>query len=163
MAQLIHETEAVTGKIEEPGAAPGTPVEGEPASSRLQVAPEQRVERVYRHRLPVRIGHWINVVCLFILIMSGLQIFNAHPALYWGIDPIEIDHGFRFAQCAAMMVRYAGSPRSRGISSIPPASWVIPRGPAGRFPTGPQCPARSGSPWAGNGTSFLLGSLSSTV
>lgn len=41
-------------------------------------------ERVYRHRLPVRIGHWLNVVCLFILIGSGLQIFNAHPALYWG-------------------------------------------------------------------------------
>jgi thiosulfate reductase cytochrome b subunit len=34
--------------------------------------------------LPVRIGHWLNVVWLFILIMSGLQIFNAHPALYWG-------------------------------------------------------------------------------
>lgn len=42
------------------------------------------IERVYRHVLPVRIGHWFNVVCLFILIMSGLQIFNAHPALYWG-------------------------------------------------------------------------------
>jgi thiosulfate reductase cytochrome b subunit len=38
----------------------------------------------YRHSLPVRIGHWINAVSLFILIMSGLQIFNAHPALYWG-------------------------------------------------------------------------------
>lgn len=46
--------------------------------------PQSVVERVYRHRLPVRVGHWINVVCLFILIMSGLQIFNAHPALYWG-------------------------------------------------------------------------------
>ncbi|HKU50876.1 MAG TPA: cytochrome b/b6 domain-containing protein [Nitrospira sp.] len=41
-------------------------------------------ERVYRHTLPVRLGHWLNVVCLCILIMSGLQIFNAHPALYWG-------------------------------------------------------------------------------
>ena len=40
-------------------------------------------ERVYRHRLPVRISHWLNVPCLLILIMSGLQIFNAHPALYW--------------------------------------------------------------------------------
>jgi len=40
--------------------------------------------QVYRHALPVRIGHWLNVVCLFTLIMSGLQIFNAHPALYWG-------------------------------------------------------------------------------
>ena len=28
--------------------------------------------------------HWINAVCLAILLMSGLQIFNAHPALYWG-------------------------------------------------------------------------------
>jgi thiosulfate reductase cytochrome b subunit len=40
--------------------------------------------RVYRHRLPVRLMHWINVVCLTILLMSGLNIFNAHPALYWG-------------------------------------------------------------------------------
>ena len=40
----------------------------------------------YRHRLPVRLMHWINVVCLFVLIGSGLQIFIAHPALYWGDD-----------------------------------------------------------------------------
>ena len=38
----------------------------------------------YRHALAVRIMHWINVVALTILFMSGLQIFNAHPALYWG-------------------------------------------------------------------------------
>jgi thiosulfate reductase cytochrome b subunit len=37
-----------------------------------------------RHRLPVRIMHWINVLCLTILLMSGLNIFAAHPALYWG-------------------------------------------------------------------------------
>ena len=42
--------------------------------------------RIYRHRLPVRVMHWINVVCLVILFMSGLNIFNAHPALYWGKD-----------------------------------------------------------------------------
>lgn len=42
--------------------------------------------RYYRHRLPVRIMHWINVVTLTILLMSGLQIFNAHPALYWGVS-----------------------------------------------------------------------------
>ena len=28
--------------------------------------------------------HWTNVVSLAILLMSGLNIFNAHPALYWG-------------------------------------------------------------------------------
>jgi thiosulfate reductase cytochrome b subunit len=42
--------------------------------------------RFYRHRLPVRVMHWINVACLAILLMSGLGIFNAHPALYWGRD-----------------------------------------------------------------------------
>ena len=31
-----------------------------------------------------RITHWINVLCLSLLLMSGLQIFNAHPSLYWG-------------------------------------------------------------------------------
>jgi thiosulfate reductase cytochrome b subunit len=39
---------------------------------------------VYRHRLWVRITNWVNVVCMTVLLMSGLQIFNAHPALYWG-------------------------------------------------------------------------------
>ena len=37
-----------------------------------------------RHSLLVRITHWINVVALIALLMSGLQIFNEHPALYWG-------------------------------------------------------------------------------
>jgi thiosulfate reductase cytochrome b subunit len=39
---------------------------------------------IYRHSVIVRVTHWINVLCLAILLMSGLQIFNAHPALYWG-------------------------------------------------------------------------------
>lgn len=38
----------------------------------------------YRHALPVRVMHWINVVALTILLLSGLNIFSAHPALYWG-------------------------------------------------------------------------------
>jgi thiosulfate reductase cytochrome b subunit len=37
-----------------------------------------------RHSLAVRILHWINFIALSALLMSGLQIFNAHPALYWG-------------------------------------------------------------------------------
>jgi thiosulfate reductase cytochrome b subunit len=39
---------------------------------------------VKRHGLIVRLTHWINVVALTIMLLSGLQIFNAHPALYWG-------------------------------------------------------------------------------
>ena len=61
-----------------------------PSAPHEFVASSNKTERVYRHRLPVRIGHWLNVVCLFILIMSGLQIFNAHPALYWG-DRSDLD------------------------------------------------------------------------
>ena len=38
----------------------------------------------YRHPLPVRISHWLNVLILTIMLGSGLQIFNAHPTLYWG-------------------------------------------------------------------------------
>ena len=52
----------------------------------LEAAPAAAPRRIYRHRLPVRVMHWINVVCLTILLMSGLNIFNAHPALYWGQD-----------------------------------------------------------------------------
>src|ERR1700710_2749879 len=46
--------------------------------------PELPKERIYRHRAPVRLMHWINVLCLTVLLGSGLTIFNAHPALYWG-------------------------------------------------------------------------------
>lgn len=45
----------------------------------------------YRHRGLVRIAHWVNAVCLAILLMSGLNIFNAHPALYLG-NASNFDH-----------------------------------------------------------------------
>jgi len=47
-------------------------------------APPARPYSYRRHALPVRLMHWINVVALTVLLGSGLQIFNAHPALYWG-------------------------------------------------------------------------------
>jgi thiosulfate reductase cytochrome b subunit len=53
--------------------------------------PTDPSRRLYRHRLPVRVMHWINVICLTILLGSGLQIFNAHPALYWGRDSTFAD------------------------------------------------------------------------
>ena len=39
---------------------------------------------VRRHRLSTRLWHWVNVVALVVMLMSGLMIFNAHPRLYWG-------------------------------------------------------------------------------
>lgn len=48
------------------------------------VTPARTTRLVYRHRWPLRLMHWINVLCLAILLMSGLQIFNAHPSLSLG-------------------------------------------------------------------------------
>ena len=70
------------------------------------------VERIYRHRLPVRISHWLNVPCLIILIMSGLQIFNAHPALYWG------DRSDRDQSLLSIRPMKTESGEVRGITTI---------------------------------------------
>ena len=48
-------------------------------------SPNRQIEQIYkRHSAPVRVMHWINALALTLLFMSGLQIFNAHPALNWG-------------------------------------------------------------------------------
>ncbi|WP_426236203.1 cytochrome b/b6 domain-containing protein [Pararhizobium sp. DWP1-1-3] len=39
---------------------------------------------IYRHRIATRITHWTWAIALFFLLLSGLQIFNAHPQLYIG-------------------------------------------------------------------------------
>jgi thiosulfate reductase cytochrome b subunit len=39
---------------------------------------------IRRQKLATRITHWVWAICLFFLLLSGLQIFNAHPGLYWG-------------------------------------------------------------------------------
>lgn len=70
------------------------------------------IERVYRHRLPVRISHWLNVPFLIILIMSGLQIFNAHPSLYWG------DRSDRDQAVLSIKPMQTESGEIRGITTI---------------------------------------------
>ncbi len=49
-------------------------------------AARMRTYPYYRHSLPVRIMHWANLLFVAILLMSGLNILSAHPALYWGIS-----------------------------------------------------------------------------
>ena len=44
----------------------------------------EKREVIYRHSGAVRLTHWVNALVLLVLLMSGLQIFNAHPALYLG-------------------------------------------------------------------------------
>ena len=40
---------------------------------------------IWRHPVLVRISHWLNVVAVVVLLMSGLNILMAHPHLDWGI------------------------------------------------------------------------------
>jgi thiosulfate reductase cytochrome b subunit len=51
---------------------------------------------VYRHGMLVRATHWINAACIFILVPSGIQILNAHPALYWGLQSTFADPWLAF-------------------------------------------------------------------
>ena len=39
---------------------------------------------IYRQRLITRLTHWVWAICLFFLLLTGLQIFNAHPVLHIG-------------------------------------------------------------------------------
>jgi thiosulfate reductase cytochrome b subunit len=49
---------------------------------------------VLRHRLPVRLWHWINALTVIVMLMSGLMIFNAHPRLYWGKYGANADYAW---------------------------------------------------------------------
>jgi thiosulfate reductase cytochrome b subunit len=59
-----------------------TALPGIEAAASAPAAPSRAL--YYRHALAVRIMHWINAIALTLMLMSGLQIFNAHPALYVG-------------------------------------------------------------------------------
>jgi thiosulfate reductase cytochrome b subunit len=67
---------------------------------------------VLRHRLPLRLMHWINLLCMLVLVGSGLQIFNAHPALYWG--PVSTFDAPVFATDVAR----GADGKARGITSV---------------------------------------------
>ncbi len=52
----------------------------------------------YRHALVTRITHWINALAILFLIGTGLNIFNAHPALYWGQFGADDDDARRWLE-----------------------------------------------------------------
>lgn len=72
---------------------------------------------VRRHSLAVRLCHWVNAAAIGLLLMSGLQIFNAHPALYWG-------EASRFSQpwAAVRAVELGGEPA--GVTKIGSVAFV---------------------------------------
>jgi thiosulfate reductase cytochrome b subunit len=61
-----------------PASPPAQPIAEPP------IRASHQPEIMYRHGLVVRLTHWTNALFLVLLLMSGLCIFNYHPALYWG-------------------------------------------------------------------------------
>src|SRR5215212_3928750 len=37
-----------------------------------------------RHTTLVRITHWVTTLCVFALLVSGIEIIISHPRFYWG-------------------------------------------------------------------------------
>ena len=73
-----------------------------------------------RHALATRIWHWVNLLCLVILFMSGLNISNAHPRLYWG------EWGFDASHAWLILPRFPGWMTIPGYYSLASArDWHI--------------------------------------
>jgi thiosulfate reductase cytochrome b subunit len=69
---------------------------------------------VRRHRLSTRLWHWVNVIALFVMLMSGLMIFNAHPRLYWG------EYGANFDSA---WLQIGATPAGEGTLRIGDVKW----------------------------------------
>jgi thiosulfate reductase cytochrome b subunit len=55
-----------------------------------------------KHALSTRLWHWVNAAAIIVLFMTGLNISNAHPHLYWG------DYGFDPADAWLSVIRFPG-------------------------------------------------------
>jgi thiosulfate reductase cytochrome b subunit len=62
-----------------------------PSDSRPSEDIEATPTVIHRHSALVRITHWINALAVFFMVGSGLNIFNAHPMLYWGNRGSDLD------------------------------------------------------------------------
>ena len=84
------------------------------AGTGVDIPAGERIEwrTVLRHRWPLRLMHWINLLGMLVLVGSGLQIFNAHPALYWG--PASTFDSPALAMTAAP----GADGRARGITTV---------------------------------------------
>ncbi len=68
---------------------------------------------VTRQHLSTRITHWIWAICLFFLVLTGLQIFNAHPGLYIGKEA-----GFTYSNDILTINSDTSGDTPKGITTI---------------------------------------------
>ena len=119
---------------------------------------------VLRHHWLVRLTHWLNAIAIIILLMTGLNIFGAHPRLYWG-DAGSVD------QREQLWLEAGASPPWRN-----PTGWIeiagtrfdttgfigvsqSPKGTPASLPsrTGPRCRRAAILPLPARGTSSSPG------
>ena len=82
-------------------------------------SPAPPTQTVYRHTRVVRATHWINLISIAFLLFSGLQIFNAHPMLYWGQYGADADPPF-----VSLGAVYAPDHSLRGVTKVGPIRFV---------------------------------------
>ena len=118
-----------------PHEAPPALDPGPPASPPPRPAPKGAGrEVIYRHSRVVRIAHWLNVVLISLLLMSGLQIFNAHPRLYWGAYGADADRPWlEIAALDAATTRPKGVLRVAGHQFETSGLLGVSRGPDGQW------------------------------
>lgn len=71
-------------------------------TSETAIANPVKAVPFYRHSLLTRLTHWTNVIAFCVMLGSGLQIFNAHPALYWGQYGADDDNARRWLEIGAI-------------------------------------------------------------
>ena len=81
-------------------------------------SPPVETATIYRHTRVVRVTHWINLICIAFLLFSGLQIFNAHPMLYWGKYGADADKPL-----VSLGAVYGPNHSLRGVTQIGPVTF----------------------------------------
>jgi len=138
-------SEDASAQVPPPGEASAA---SDPAASAATGA-ARKVYFIARHSMAVRTTHWLNTVILATMLASGLQIFNAHPALYWGarsdferpllalkaetaedgtLVGVTTLFGYRVKTTGILGVsNYRGEPEARGFPAwitLPGARWL---------------------------------------
>jgi thiosulfate reductase cytochrome b subunit len=75
--------------------------------------PKLKTRLVNRQHLATRTTHWIWAICLFFLLLSGLQIFNAHPRLYIGKEA-----GFTYSNDILTITSDSSGDTPKGVTTI---------------------------------------------
>lgn len=85
------------------------------AMGRIEAGTERKPKGplIYRQSIFTRVTHWVWAIALFFLLLSGLQIWNAHPALYIGAQS-----GFEFDNAILRIGAENTAAGPRGFTTI---------------------------------------------